>query len=143
MITNERQHGITKRRISEFQAALATSEPIDGVDPVLHEAVLASYRWQIEQMEQELARYDALKRGEIAHAEFTSLRDLPIALIEARIASGLNQAQLADRLNLAEQQIQRYEKNLYAGANLDRLQAVADALNVRIVEHVEYGVVAG
>jgi HTH-type transcriptional regulator/antitoxin HipB len=37
------------------------------------------------------------------------LTELLVALIEARIAAGLTQKALADRLGVAEQQIQRYE----------------------------------
>jgi transcriptional regulator with XRE-family HTH domain len=61
-----------------------------------------------------------------------------VALIEARIAARLTQHALADRLGVAEQQIQRWEANGYAGVGLDRLQDVADALGTRIQESVIY-----
>ena len=37
-------------------------------------------------------------------------------------------------VDLAEQQIQRYEATGYAGVSIERLQAVVDALNVRVNE---------
>ncbi len=37
-------------------------------------------------------------------------------------------------MNLAEQQIQRYEATGYAGVSIERLQDVVDALNVRVNE---------
>jgi Cro/C1-type HTH DNA-binding domain len=37
-------------------------------------------------------------------------------------------------MSLAEQQIQRYEATRYAGVSIERLQAVADALNLRVNE---------
>ena len=46
----------------------------------------------------------------------------PTALIEARIAAKLTQRQLAKRIGVAEQQIQRWEANGYSGVNLTRLQ---------------------
>jgi len=64
------------------------------------------------------------------------LADLPEALIRARIAAGLTQKELAARLGLKEQQIQRYEATRYAGVSLDRVQAVAEALGVKIRERV-------
>ncbi|HEY7830564.1 MAG TPA: helix-turn-helix transcriptional regulator [Solirubrobacteraceae bacterium] len=71
--------------------------------------------------------------------EITSLRELPTALIEARIAAHLTQRDLAQRLGTAEQQIQRWEANNYTGVNLDRLQNIADALNIHIHETITYG----
>ena len=64
--------------------------------------------------------------------EIESLDDLPDGLIKARIASGLSQKDLADRLNLKEQQIQRYEADRYASASLQRIQQVARAIGVGV-----------
>jgi hypothetical protein len=38
------------------------------------------------------------------------------------------------RLNVAEQQVQRYEATQYQGVSVERLQAVADALKLRVRE---------
>jgi HTH-type transcriptional regulator/antitoxin HipB len=43
----------------------------------------------------------------------TFLHELPIALAEARIAARLTQRQLAERIGVAEQQVQRWEANDY------------------------------
>jgi transcriptional regulator with XRE-family HTH domain len=43
---------------------------------------------------------------------------------------------LADRLGLKKQQIQRYEATRYARVGIERLQAVAGALGVKIREQV-------
>ena len=56
------------------------------------------------------------------------------ALVKARIARRLTHKALAERMNLAEQQIQRYEATGYAGVSIERLQEAADALNVRVNE---------
>jgi HTH-type transcriptional regulator/antitoxin HigA len=71
-----------------------------------------------------------------------SLRELPIVLIEGRIAAGLTQRELGKRLDVPEQQIQRYEATLYAGVSLQRLQEVADVLGLEIEEHARYAVPA-
>jgi Cro/C1-type HTH DNA-binding domain len=44
----------------------------------------------------------------------------------------------ARRARVAEQQIQRWEANDYAGVNLERLQSIADALGIRIHETITY-----
>jgi transcriptional regulator with XRE-family HTH domain len=60
-------------------------------------------------------------------------------LIEARIAWHVTQKELADRLELAEQQIQRWEATNYAGVGVERMQEVADALGARITEKISFG----
>jgi len=66
-----------------------------------------------------------------------SLSELPGILIKARIARGLSQRDLAETLGLKEQQIQRYESEEYATANLRRLAEVAEALRLNISEVAE------
>jgi HTH-type transcriptional regulator / antitoxin HipB len=51
--------------------------------------------------------------GSIASLAPWAIEDLPTTLIKARIASGLTQKDLAERIGVQEQQIQRYEANHY------------------------------
>jgi transcriptional regulator with XRE-family HTH domain len=45
---------------------------------------------------------------------------------------------LAARLGLKNQQVQRYKANRYATANLERLNAVADALEISVKTEVAF-----
>jgi DNA-binding XRE family transcriptional regulator len=101
---------------------------------LMHNAIAS----QIETFRDEIDHYEQLRDGRITSREITSLRELPTALIEARIAARLTQRQLAERIDVAEQQIQRWEANDYSGVNLDRLQSIADALGVQIQETITY-----
>jgi len=98
--------------------------------------MVAQYESQIEEMQRDLGEYDALRDGRVAHLDVESLTALPDALIRARIAAGLTQKELALRLGLKEQQIQRYESSRYSGVSLERAQAVVDALGARIREQL-------
>ena len=60
--------------------------------------------------------------------ELSVVAELPSVLIKARIAQGLSQKDLAERLGLQEQQIQRYEATDYASASLTRIKEVVSAL---------------
>jgi DNA-binding Xre family transcriptional regulator len=91
---------------------------------------------QLEELREDLAEYEALRDGRVTVIELESLRDLPSALIRARIAAHLTQRALAERLGVKEQQIQRYEATHYSGVTFERLQAVADALDVRVDQRV-------
>jgi transcriptional regulator with XRE-family HTH domain len=90
----------------------------------------------VEELHEELATYEALRGGQVRVLELESLAELPEALIRARIAVGLTQKELAQRLRLKEQQIQRYEATRYAGVSLERIRAVGEALGVTIREQV-------
>ena len=52
--------------------------------------------------------------------------------IEARIAAGLTQKELAEKFGVHEQQIQRYEASNYHAVGFDRLQEVMSALDITI-----------
>lgn len=141
MITNERQYRIAKAEARKFERAIAAareSEPRPGVHPRIHQAMTESLESELDILREQLAHYEALKSGKVKQRKVHSLRELPVLLIEGRIAAGLTQRQLAARLGLPEQQIQRYESTLYSGVGLDRLQEVADALGLEIEERVRY-----
>lgn len=145
MIANERQYRITKAELRRFEAAIEAHEqsaPSEGVDPRVHEAMGDAMRSEVEVLRDQLKRYEDLREGRIDHREIDGLRDLPTALIEARIAAGLTQKSLAERLGLAEQQVQRWESSLYSGVGVERLQEVADALGMGVRETVSYAVSA-
>ena len=61
-----------------------------------------------------MREYASLKAGHFKPDALNVIAELPPLLIKARIAQGLN---LAERLNLKEQQIQRYEATAYALAS--------------------------
>ena len=140
MIKNERQYRITRAQAEKFARALAQMKERAGedasVDPVLQEAMTNALGSQLADLRQQLEDYEALRSGERKVFESASFGELPRALIQSRIALGLSQKELAKRLGLKEQQIQRYEATRYAGVSLERVQAVADALGVQLHERV-------
>lgn len=133
MIKNERQYRITRARADEMRAAVAdlTAASIpEGLDPAMRELQLEALRGMLADLEGELAAFDALKHAELIPV--SDIRDLPEALIRARIARGLTQRELAERLGVAEQQIQRYEASGYEGVSFSRLVGVAEALDTTV-----------
>jgi DNA-binding XRE family transcriptional regulator len=141
VITNQREYRITKvwlARFEESQTAYAAHELTPNVDPGMHQLMDDAIVSEIETLRAQIDHYEQLRDGRITGREITSLRDLPTALIEARIAARLTQRRLAERVGVAEQQIQRWEASGYTGVNLDRLQSIADALGVTIRETITY-----
>jgi ribosome-binding protein aMBF1 (putative translation factor) len=137
MIANERQYRITKAWAERFaRGAAQAAEPGDELPVDMQHLYREAYESQVEELQAQLAEYEALQSGQVSVIEAHSLSELPEALIRARIATGLTQKQLAARLGLKEQQVQRYEATRYRGVSLDRVQEVADALGVQIQERV-------
>jgi ribosome-binding protein aMBF1 (putative translation factor) len=145
VITNERQYRIAKAELRRFAEAIEAhdaQEPDAGVDPRIHRAMRDSLESEAQELAAQLARYEDLREGRVNERELDSLRELPIALIEARIAAGLTQSALAERLAVPEQQIQRWEASQYSGVGIERLQEIADALGIEVHETVTYAVPA-
>jgi DNA-binding XRE family transcriptional regulator len=140
MITNQRQYKITLAQAEKFEKALQalkTSEEALKMHPVrrrLHEDALQS---QLEDLQDEIAAFERLQNQNVAESlPVDSLGGLATAIIQARIVSGLTQKQLAERLGIKEQQVQRYEATHYRAASLERLREVMDALNVNVEGHL-------
>lgn len=133
MIRNTRQYRITKAQAEKFELALAEFEesptPRKGVHPKLIKAQREAIASQLESLQQELAEYERLCKSRQRQLDPDLVADLPQALIRARIAAGLSQRELAERLGLKEQQIQRYEATNYETASLKRVLEVARALH--------------
>lgn len=104
MITNERQYGISKAELQRFEGAVGKYMPGEEVDPRMREVMDDALRGQAETLRDEIKHYEDLRDGRINERELGSLRDLPTALIEARIAAGLTQKALGERLEVKEQQ---------------------------------------
>jgi ribosome-binding protein aMBF1 (putative translation factor) len=136
MIKNERQYRITKAMAARFQnnlTALKQRPDADGdAHPLIAKAQEEALTSQLADLENELLEYESLKAGKFRLDSLKVVADLPTVLIKARIAQGLSQKELAERIGLKEQQIQRYEATDYASANLARIQEVASAFNVDI-----------
>jgi transcriptional regulator with XRE-family HTH domain len=135
MIKNERQYRITKSQVETFRKALSTLDERtsdSGSGDLKLEVQRAALRSQLSDLETEIGEYESLRDQDSQTLELNSFAELPGALIKARIAVGLTQRELAERLHLKEQQIQRYEANGYVGANLTRIQEVVDALGIRL-----------
>jgi HTH-type transcriptional regulator/antitoxin HigA len=134
MITNERQYKITRKRIEALKVEIGELNEMhlieQGIDPVVIEAQKRSLQDQLAALERQVARYDELRRGTHRTLLSANIADIGEKLIEARISRNLSQKELASRLDMKEQQIQRYEQEKYLSANLVRIASVIEALKL-------------
>ena len=140
MITNEKQYRITRNKAKGFAQAIkefdaAANERLD-VHPRLVEAEREAMQSQLADLQEELDEYERLQSADLSIISVKSFDDLADGLIKARIAARLSQRALADRMEIKEQQIQRYEAERYASASYKRMCQVAHALEVRIESEI-------
>ncbi len=141
MITNDRQYKIVKVQIASFQDSLATADfeakIAKDIDPMLFDVQKKAIKSQLDDLTLAVKEYEDLKAGKIVVTEVSSVKELPIALIKARIANGLNQAQLAEKIGLKMQQIQRYESEVYETASIKTLAKIAEALDLKLSAEIQ------
>jgi HTH-type transcriptional regulator / antitoxin HipB len=138
MIQNEHQYKITQTKLRELEQALA--------DLDVNRQSLSERLWQAEKngvtvlldrLQSEIIEYDNLKQRKTL-IQIGSIDELAIGLIKARIAVGMTQKELAAKIGVQEQQIQRYEADRYASASLTRLTEIARALEIIFAHPVEF-----
>jgi transcriptional regulator with XRE-family HTH domain len=137
MIKNERQYRITKSQADKFADAIRRVEKApSSANPLVVKASREALESQLADLHSEIEEYERLLTGDVHLVEVESFHELPAALIRARIAAGLSQKDLGERLDMKEQQIQRYEATDYAGASFSTLSAIVGALGVSMREDI-------
>jgi len=133
MIRNEGEYQEAVKRLKEERArydaherellrmGLKNDEVKRAMDP------LRSFNLQLEE---EVEAYERLKRGDLG--ELDNLHGLGRTLVALRIALGLTQRQLAERLSVNESQVSRDERSEYQGITVDRASRILDALGVTL-----------
>lgn len=133
MIRNEAEYQEAVKRLKEEQArhkAHATELTRMGLKRKEIKRAMDPLRSFSLQLEEEVQAYERLKRGDLG--ELDNLHGLGRTLVALRIALGLTQRQLAERLGVNESQVSRDERNEYQGITVDRASRILDALGVTL-----------
>ncbi len=133
MIRNEVEYQEVVRRLQEEKKRLTEHEvrlKVSGLDPEGVKRALDPFRSFHLQLEEEVESYERLKRGDLD--ELMNLHGLGRTLVALRIALGLTQRELAERLDVHESQISRDERNEYHGITVDRATRILDAFGVQL-----------
>ena len=134
MIANEREYRITNAAAKKFAEALknfdeksAPQPGQPGTHPRLLQAEKEGIASQLATLRRELREYDRLRSGRV-RISLREIERLPQKLVRARIAAGLTQEALAEKLGLKRQQVQRYEASEYASASLATIRQIAQTI---------------
>lgn len=129
MIKNERQYNVTKGQAAKLESALEASRKTRGKMPEqVYRVMIAGIESQIAELRQELREYESLSKS--TSLSLDSCSDIAKLLIQARIARGMTQKDLARKLGLKSQQIQKYEATDYNSVSLRRMQEIFKALDI-------------
>jgi len=138
MIRNDREYQEAQRRLKDDQnfiaaprralddLALSAEEIERAMQPALsfHAQLVAEVEW-----------YERVRRRgfETIH----SLKAAGRLLIAARIANGLTQQELAERLGVSQAQMSRDERNEYHGITVERAQLILDRLGEKLTARLD------
>jgi len=87
------------------------------------------------QLVEEIAWFEAVRGRRIP--VIRNLTQIGRLLVALRIAQGVTQRELANRLGVNESAVSRDERNEYHGITLERAQKIIEALGVAVATRVE------
>src|ERR1019366_5490728 len=117
LITNERQEREVSILIDQITDAVSSEKVlrsiVDGLPPEVIDGVRRSLIAERQELTESLHAYQKAQRGAADDLKSRAGNDLGALLVAARVAKGWKQKELARRLFLPEQQVQRYEAERY------------------------------
>lgn len=134
IIANDRQARDAALAIDEIDKALSSEQVlrsiVEGVPQAIISGITRSLATERRELNAQLEAYRKAKAGDLLMFQERAGNDPGAFLILARISKGLSQKDLARKLGLREQAIQRWEAEKYRSIALSNYQKVATALGV-------------
>ena len=133
MIRNENEYQEALRRIEANRATQSRQRAAlesKGFTPEQIEQGMAPLVTFHLQLQEEVHWYQRVRDGNID--PLSNLTNIGLLLIGLRIASGITQRELAERLRVSEAQVSRDERNEYHGITIDRAQRVLEAIGAHV-----------
>lgn len=136
IIANDRQARELSSAVDQISDALSSDQALKSIVQGLPREVIESVRQSLLAEKDELielrAAYSEAKAGRPDQLRERVGNDPGGLLVVARVARGWSQKELARRLFIPEQQVQRYEAERYRSISLGNLIRVARTLGVRL-----------
>lgn len=136
IISTDRQARELEAEIDRISHALSSEQTlkaiIDGLPDVAIDGIRRSLATEKAELCKKLEAYRQAQRGQVELMKEQAGDDLGDLLIVARIAQNWTQKDLARKLGLPEQAVQRWESERYRSINLAGYMKVARALSVNL-----------
>lgn len=133
MMKTEKEFEMAKKQLAKLTELYDTqlSELTDkGLTKEQAKESLSSSWTYAMQCKEEIELYEKLKKGELPSMEHFSTKGK--YFVAARIAKGMTQRELAERLGVKESAVSRDERNEYHGMSVDKMERLAHVLNLRV-----------
>lgn len=134
LISTERQARETEVEIEQISKALSSEQTlksiIDGLPELAIQAIGRSLATEKRELSKKLEAFRRAQNGDVELMKQQVGDDLGDLLIVARLAQNWKQKDLARKLGLQEQAIQRWESERYRSINLANYMKVAGALSL-------------
>ena len=133
MLRTENEYKLAVQKLTEQLARLTEQRESctsSGMPEDQTARVIAPLQSFADELQEEIADYESLKRGEFTELE--GLRGLGTLLVRMRIASGMTQKELADKLGVDPSAVSRDERNEYHGITVDRAARIQEALGFKL-----------
>lgn len=130
MLKNEKQYNSAKAKLQKWLKTLEqlnTRSSVDQPDWLIDEQRFGVEQ-EIDQLKAEIQEYDDTFTGKKKLPDPSLVGQIPFLLISWRIARQWTQKELAERVQMHENQIQKYESEDYAGASMQTMAKIAEAL---------------
>jgi len=136
MISTDRQAREARAAVEEIGNALSSEQTlaavVQGLPPEVIKGVRNSLQMERKELLDLLDAYLESKAGNLDRLRERAGGDPGARLVIARIARGMTQRDLARKLGLREQAIQRYEAERYRSISLSGFQKVSRALGAEV-----------
>lgn len=126
MILNIRQKNIAEKEIYDLSKLILGLQESESLEDMIQVNAWIERR---EKLKNQIYEYDNLISNSVL---MFNGEDLDKFIISLRIASGMTQRQLAEKIEVKEQQIQRYERTKYLTASFDRIIQIIRVLSRKI-----------
>ncbi len=133
LITTETQYRRTKGTVEMSEKGFidqAEQLAKEGRTPEQIKRTLSPFKSQIYDMKADVAWYENAKKGIFQPLE--TLEEFGRYLIALRLASGLTQTELAEKLNVSQAAVSQDEDNEYHGISVERAQKIMEALGAKL-----------
>ncbi|MEP4921958.1 MAG: XRE family transcriptional regulator [Roseibium sp.] len=137
IILNDKELREAKARLAGLSDAFSSDETfkhvVAGLPPEVISQVTRIMKAERTDLQTAIDAYqDAKENGRASDLEAHAKADPGVTLIVARIAKGYSQRELAWRLGLKEQQVQRYEADRYSSISIKNYGRIASLLGVHL-----------
>ena len=131
MITSDRQYKAAKKQLVMLGESLSAPKK-KAVPDAVRQAAKAQTQELMDEIQESINEYEALRNGKPTDVEIHSLDDLMVAPIRYRIAARMSLDEFGRKVGVSARQIARYELEGYQNINTSTFQKILRKLNLRL-----------